>query len=171
MKFNIKHIKYIKLFIWFLFAILLDTTFSHHLMIFSAKPYFAYTLIAFVALLEEDFSSAMVCAFCVAIVCAALFGQSFAFELVYIVTASVATFFSAKKLRYINDFVSGGLCAAVIVVLHILLSQVINDGIFSLKDFGNAMVFLGIYTFCVAIVLFGAFRKSIYGQEKRKSLF
>lgn len=168
MEFGIKHIKKIKLFVWFFIAILLDVTFMHNLMIFSAKPYLTYTLLVLAMLFEYELSYAMTLAFLVSLMCASLMGQSFGFEVLFVMAASLLAFTVGKKARYIPELITAGVMAAVFVVMHIVFSLVINDGIHSLHSVGNIIVANAVYAFLVGALLFNPFNKSVYTKDTKK---
>lgn len=168
MEFGIKHIKKIKLFVWFFIAILLDVTFMHNLMIFSAKPYLTYTLLVLAMLFECDKSYAMSLAFLVSVMCASLMGQSFGFEMLFVMAASLLVFTIGKRLRYIPEIITAGMMSAIFVVLHIVFSLIINDGIQALRASGNTIAANAIYAFLVGALLFNPFSKSVYTKDTKK---
>lgn len=168
MEFSIKHIKKIKLFVWFFIAILLDVTFMHKLMIFSAKPHLTYTLLVLAMLFEYELSYAMTMVFLVSIMCASLMGQSFVFEVLFIMAASLFVFTTGKKVRYIPKLITAGVMVAVFVVTHMVFSLVINDGIQALHSVGNIIVANAVYAFLVGALLFNAFSKSVYTKDSKK---
>ena len=170
MKFKINS-KKVRLALWFLLALMLDLTLMNRIRIFGAKPMLTYSMLVSTAILEDDFSFAMVTAFVVAVVCSALFMQSFAFEVIFIILASATVFSATKKIRAIPAFVVSALVSALFVTVHILLGRMITSGFAALYSIGNTVVANAIYTFVAAMGIYVLLDKWVYRAEIQKFNF
>jgi len=162
--------KQIKLFLWFFFALMIDLIVMHNLTILYAKPVLSYILMISVMLLEKDFSYAMKVAVAIAVVLASLLGGSFAFEIIFLMTASVIIFSAGRKNRYIPEIAMVIIASAAFTAAHIAYMIIYANGFWSLEAMGNMIVANVVYNAAVAVVIFVPFRKNVYKDNVEKKL-
>lgn len=159
-----------KIFLWIFVVFLIQTVILSSVHIFGAVPSVVLVFIMCVAVLENEFRTAIVINGICAVVMGALGGRNFTEITLFYAYSSIIVFSARKRPRYVGNFpktiVWTFIMSAILEILLFIIREMTIDVSVLLNDALPTAVFNTI----IALILYSILKKTLYKEEKKKLL-
>lgn len=164
--------KKIKIGIWFVILLIIQTTIAHYIRIFDVTPVFILPFAVGVMLLESEFSYAVGIGAICSIFASCFLGRNFFLSAVIVMLFSVLTFNLRMKPRYMHTLLKMIIWTSVITLVWETLSHLMLYRSFELyKGVIFPQIFISvIYNAVIACIIYPILKNTVYKDTEKPRL-
>ena len=159
-----------KIFLWIFVIFLVQTVVLSPIHIFGAVPSAVLAFVMCVAILENEFRTAVIISGICAVVMGAIGGRSFTEITLFYAYSSIIVFAARKRPRYVGNFPKT-------IVWTFIMSAILEILLFAIREmtldvsviFSDALP-TAVFNTVIAVILYPILKKTLYKEEKKKKL-
>ena len=141
-----------KIFLWIFVIFLVQTVVLSPIHIFGAVPSAVLAFVMCVAILENEFRTAVIISGICAVVMGAIGGRNFTEITLFYAYSSIIVFAARKRPRYVGNFPKT-------IVWTFIMSAIFSDALPT-----------AVFNTVIAVILYPILKKTLYKEEKKKKL-
>lgn len=162
--------KKVKLFVWMILLIILETTVTRYLRIDNTVPALTYAFLICVAVRDENFPTVVLVGGICGVLGGSLLGKSFHFIFMFYTLSAAAVFYLRKKPRYTHSILKAVFWCGILTALYELgLYALENKGIDFFTVYA-AMLPSALYNIATVLILYPLVSHTVYNKDVKKKL-
>ena len=166
-----------KIFLWIFVIFLVQTVVLSPIHIFGAVPSAVLAFVMCVAILENEFRTAVIISGICAVVMGAIGGRNFTEITLFYAYSSIIVFAARKRPRYVGNFPNLALPSLLVTFLNFIMSAILEILLFVIREmtldvsviFSDALP-TAVFNTVIAVILYPILKKTLYKEEKKKKL-
>ena len=159
-----------KIFLWIFVIFLVQTVVLSPIHIFGAVPSAVLAFVMCVAILENEFRTAVIISGICAVVMGAIGGRNFTEITLFYAYSSIIVFAARKRPRYVGNFPKTIVWTFIMSALLEILLFVIREMTLDVSVIFSDALPTAVFNTVIAVILYPILKKTLYKEEKKKKL-
>ena len=159
-----------KIFLWIFVIFLVQTVVLSPIHIFGAVPSAVLAFVMCVAILENEFRTAVIISGICAVVMGAIGGRNFTEITLFYAYSSIIVFAARKRPRYVGNFPKTIVWTFIMSAILEILLFVIREMTLDVSVIFSDALPTAVFNTVIAVILYPILKKTLYKEEKKKKL-
>ena len=157
-----------KIFLWIFVIFLVQTVVLSPIHIFGAVPSAVLAFVMCVAILENEFRTAVIISGICAVVMGAIGGRNFTEITLFYAYSSIIVFAARKRPRYVGNFPKTIVWTFIMSAILEILLFVIREMTLDVSVIFSDALPTAVFNTVIAVILYPILKKTLYKEEKKK---